>query len=610
MPTTPVQSDTQAIPTRWRAIAGPLLLVACGMLATVGLWGDFQLFGHSSVMDHFRQLEFHRCFSDGALWPRWLPDAYYGYGSPLFSFYSPLPFYVTEAFILGGLAVHSAIKATFILSTILSGLTMYLFCRDFAGRSAAFLSGAAYMVVPYHLVDLFVRHAMGEHLAFVFVPLAAWGLTGMLRGQRWCRLPVGSLALAALILTHNVTAMLGMGALLLWWTILALRVRDRRHSVWGAGVLAGGLALAAFFWIPTFAEKDQLHLSSTVTAGYFNHREHFVYPFQLLKPSWGYGTSAPGAEADGMSFQVGIAHWLFVLGGVVLLATRARKRPDVLTPALFGLVLFTVSIILTLPISLFAYEHVPLLHYTQFPWRFLLFAAFASSILAGSLELLANSINRSWAPKVTLAASMIIVVICYARYATPKAGVYFKREAAFGLWSTKHLAELNNTGNVVHAYQVGTAEFYRNQGQTGTVMNEYLPITVDLDQAPRQASSSFAQWRGEGTPTVQASARGPVDLSATIATENPGQVEFSRFYFPGWQASVDGTPTPIAPRPKVGTILVPVEAGEHVIELHFGLTRIRFGSFVFSLLALCAIIAYGIWSRRRSREKPAVSEAV
>src|SRR5258706_12575615 len=41
-----------------------------------------------------RQLEMEKCFADGQVPCRWVPDMGYGYGFPFFIFYLPLPYYV------------------------------------------------------------------------------------------------------------------------------------------------------------------------------------------------------------------------------------------------------------------------------------------------------------------------------------------------------------------------------------------------------------------------------------------------------------------------------------------------------------------------------------
>jgi uncharacterized membrane protein len=81
-----------------------------------------------------RQLEMEKCFLDGQIPCRWVPDMGYGYGFPLFNFYPPLPYLVGEVFRLMQFSFVNTVKLTFALSFILSGLTMYFLAKEFFGR--------------------------------------------------------------------------------------------------------------------------------------------------------------------------------------------------------------------------------------------------------------------------------------------------------------------------------------------------------------------------------------------------------------------------------------------------------------------------------------------
>ncbi len=87
-------------------------------------------------------------------------------------------------------------------------------------------------------------------------------------------LPVGALAglTATLVLTHNISALLGLGLLGLWLLAQPLLAGSpgaggapRRGGGGGAGGALGGVALglglAAFFWLPALAEGPFVQLN-------------------------------------------------------------------------------------------------------------------------------------------------------------------------------------------------------------------------------------------------------------------------------------------------------------------------------------------------------------
>ena len=61
---------------------------------------------------------------------------------------------------------------------------MYGFVRSWLGRNAGLVAAVAYMAIPYHLVDVYVRAALAESVALVFLPLALWGFRETVRRPR------------------------------------------------------------------------------------------------------------------------------------------------------------------------------------------------------------------------------------------------------------------------------------------------------------------------------------------------------------------------------------------------------------------------------------------
>src|SRR4029453_8919323 len=76
---------------------------------------------------------------------------------------------------LMGFDYARALKVTQLLALFASGLAMYRLASTYFSGWAACLGGIFYMVAPYRLVDMFVRHALAEHCSFIWLPLIVWG---------------------------------------------------------------------------------------------------------------------------------------------------------------------------------------------------------------------------------------------------------------------------------------------------------------------------------------------------------------------------------------------------------------------------------------------------
>lgn len=135
--------------------------------------------------------------------------------------------------------------------------------------------------------------------------------------------------------------------------------------------------LGAFFIFPALIQANLTKLGIPT----FIYSEHFPELWQVIRSKWGYFYSFPGTKDDGMSFQLGYAHWA-ILGLVgswltfqfakVLIKGRNLGmflRENIWIVALF--VLSIVSLFMTLPYSKFVWERIPLIQQIQFPWRLL-----------------------------------------------------------------------------------------------------------------------------------------------------------------------------------------------------------------------------------------------
>jgi uncharacterized membrane protein YfhO len=77
-----------------------------------------------------------------------------------------------------------------------------------------------------------------------------------------------------------------------------------------------------------------------------------------------------------------------------------------------------------------------------------------------------------------------------------------------------------------------------------------------------------------------------LSAAARVRAAQPLHLRFYTYYFPGWQATVDGRPVKIKPEGPNGLIGLDVPAGEHVVDLRFGLTPVRLAGRLLSALGV------------------------
>ncbi len=563
--------------------------------------------GTDAELHVFRAAELGYSLRAGVLYPRWAPDFYYGYGYPIFNYYAPLTYYLANGLaLLPGLGIVAGVKAVFVLGFFLAGLGSYLAGRDLTARPsplAGILAAALYLFSPYILfIDPHARGDLAEFFALGLFPLVFWAFWRLLpphlpsapsRRPGWGGVVLAALLLAALILSHNLMALVGAAVLLvsLAWTWIARRC----PPAWGGRLLAAfllGLALSAFFWLPVLLEKDAVHLS-LVGPGHFDFRNHFRTLAELLAPS---AILDFGATAPHYRYNLGLAPWMLALGGVLLFLRNPRTRGQVaLAQFPVGAVLL---IFLMLPASTPIWERVPGMAYLQFPWRLLGMAAFALALTA-AIGLTALTEQR----RAFFLTGLALVFILVAALPTMFPPLW---DPDFGPTDPQAMLDFELAGIAL--------------GTTST--GDFLPSTVEVPPGPQE--SLIASYRRGGPvdkvnratlprgTTVEIVAHGPTYDRFRVRSAKKFILRLYTFYFPGWRALVDGEEVPIELGRPEGFITIPIPPGEHEVLVVLGTTPVRRAATFISALALAVLIFLSLLGRLpwRSAGRPTVGEAV
>src|SRR5256885_3905260 len=117
----------------------PILLLLIMIPASLNLLkpGYFSMHDDVQVL---RLFEMDKCFKDGQIPCRWVPDMGAGYGHPLFNYHPVLAYYGGEIIHLLGINFVNTSKLLFLLSLILSGIFMYFLTERFFGKIAGFVA--------------------------------------------------------------------------------------------------------------------------------------------------------------------------------------------------------------------------------------------------------------------------------------------------------------------------------------------------------------------------------------------------------------------------------------------------------------------------------------
>ena len=163
---------------------------------------------------------------------------------------------------------------------------------------------------------------------------------------------------------------------------------------------AFGLALSAFFWLPSMVERSYTLVDTILLNELAKYAIHFVQPQQLWYSPWGFGGSVEGL-GDGLSFQINKPYigmvFLTTLLWLWFYRTQKSKHIEKNIRLISGYFLFMLiaSVFLMLPYSKFIWDSISYLQYLQFPWRLMAFVGlFISFFSASFIYLLTKTIRQ------------------------------------------------------------------------------------------------------------------------------------------------------------------------------------------------------------------------
>src|SRR5262249_12171309 len=131
---------------------------------------------------------------------------------------------------------------------------------------------------------------------------------------------------------------------------------------------------------------------------------------------------------------------------------------------------------------------------------------------------------------------------------------------------------------------------------------EYLPIWVQQLPADLGALRQ-SLMNGQAVPrysapgaAVQPGPAQAVGAAFSVQASQPFTFTYKTFYFPGWQATLDGQPAPISVSTPEGLISVAVPAGAHTLSFDLGNTPVRVVGDGLSLVAVLFIAGWLVWA--------------
>ncbi len=528
--------------------------------------------------DGWFHLQRVRALSDafrwGVLFPRWFPDFAFGYGYPVFHFYAALSYYPAAMLTFLGLDPLPAMRWSLAAGYALSSSVMFVLLRRRFSWPGAWVGTAVYAFWPYRWYDVVVRGAWPEFHAFFWFPLVFFlafpeGKRRTLRGLD--RLWAG-VVWAGLVFTHNLSAFL-MGGLLFFFLLDAL-ARNRREGLRrlrdGGLPLVLGLTLCAFYVLPVVTEMRFVGVGSGAGG---DVSPHLISPRQLFSwhPAFPYPTAdVPVVPVPG-----------YVLGVILAAAGllwKARARREGEWSWVWGTSVLLLFLLTTWSAPVWQGAAFALAR-LQFPWRW-------EAPLGLLVALLTALVVQEGVPSKGLLQYGLVVGLVVGLGVYGLAGVH------------THAASFHRDSVTVERMWA----FDAAHGQVGaTWTGEFLPSTVREQRwAIGRAPASPSPVPLMSPPQVQVVETGFSSWMLETVGSRASFLVWHLFYYPAWEAQVDGWRVRTYPVTNLGLLGVRLPPGRHRVRLAWrGLWGERVG-FLLSLVAWSGVlVGLVFWSRAR-----------
>lgn len=547
---------------------GLLILIAASLIPLITLLNPGLPITHDGKDHVARIANFYLALSDGIFIPRWGALLNWGYGHPVLMFLYPLSSYLASFFHLLGFSFTDSVKMVFASAFIASGIFMYLWARNVFGEYGGVTAGLLYMYAPYRFVDIYVRGAIGEHMAFVFPPLVLYFLLKLSKKSSFWNsdwyVVGGAVSFAGLILAHNALAIMFLPFIIFYAVYLVVGSKSKAllstpHSGQGLLILylliaILGFGLSAFFLIPAFME-GKYTLRDIVTGE--EYRTRFIDPLKLIYSRWNYGITGQ------FSIHLG---WVQLAGLLILPFTLLKlfkeRKNHMAFFLLITLIFFNFSIFIMLPQSQFLYDAVTTFKKFQFPWRFLSLSVFTTSIIGAGLFLL---VKKELYRKVLLVLVLFTLLL-----------------SSYGQWKAKDYLNLPDS-------------FYTSAYESTTDTGESSPIwSVRFMEKRPQTNGAIIEGDGRIENVLRTTNK---HVYTVNIDGNKARILDNTVYFPGWKVYVDGEEVPVEFQDQLhrGLITYFVPQGKHNVTVVFEETKLRKFSNILSIVSVLFLLGIGVF---------------
>jgi hypothetical protein len=449
------------------------------------------------------------------------------------------------------------------------------------------------LFAPYLLYDAIQRGTLPETMALAIVPWALAAALHALDVPSPRHIVLASFLVVLLILAHNVIPIFALGLLVLLGVVSCFSKLDKRWSFRFSGlrplllILGLSLGVTLFFWLPGLVElgDTQSRQAEFPFRQWPSYEQHILPVASLLEmPD---DPADPNLLNPPIVRSLGLAQAALALLGMMALFWYPRpvQRRRLVV---FALVSIT-AVYLSSELSLWWWQHFRVLNFIHLPVRFLGLASLGLAVFCGvAVDQLNQWFSKKWQTAVIFLLAALLVSISgwawlYPQYCPVPQDTTQLMLAQSTTWQ-RWFAEAQAETLPRWVKELPPEDGLMAQYESGDAINRLVvPDSVKL-----------VDWQTK-----------PAWDSYQLEVSQPTQLTYQTFFFPGWQATIDGKSVPITPSEGQGLITLAVPAGQHRVTISFGPTPLRLVTLLISLLIM---VGTAVWAWRYPSPKKEIGE--
>lgn len=548
-----------------------LIIVLLGIVITIPLF-TMNLTNLNEFRIHIiRITSVKEIFKQGIFPPFIVYNQMKGFGYALNIFYGPITTYIPILISTLTNTNTLALKIFTLITVILSGITMYIFSHKVTkSKIAGLISALIYMAAPYKLTDIYVRNAVGEYTAFIFIPMIFTGIYEILRedskGNLWLILG-GSM----LILSHTITTI--YTAILAIMYLIANYKKLKNMKVWKyiAIDIIAIIILTSFYTIP-IVEHKLTGEYSIFDANGMNATGSDVYKNTNNLNEWFRNELSVEKENvyEDLVFSFGLAMlFLMIISAFTYKNVKKEQKDDYITfwtGALISLLLCT---------KLFPWFIMPhFISIIQFAWRMNGFFIFFISVVCGmNAYILANMLNKI---KYTVIILIISVVFILAGFGT-----------------RKYISEFDS--EIDKKYEESVINIERKSCKT--VNKEYMPLRAlrNINYIETRNNATYILY---GEATIENENKEKLKDKLEVKDVKEATLELPYLFYQGYTVKLNEKKIN-SYESENGFLCIDI-AEDGIIEVEYTGTTIEKAGFIISEIGIIAYITINLIKNKKS----------